>query len=108
MDYKQLAKLAFPAYKGRKFRETDQSYPLSFSSYWDGGSRDYFAVVSLDTLEVNHAPTSHPAFDKWGRAAQQGIVIPLGFVVVKHSIFCGKDVGLTVIRPSHSMLESVA
>jgi hypothetical protein len=100
MDYKQLAKLAFPAYKGRKYRETVQEHPMSLSSYWDGGSRDWYAIINLETLEVNHAPTSHPCFDRWGKAAQTEFMIPAGFVIVRRSVFCGKETGLTVIHSS--------
>ena len=96
-----LAKLAFPDYKGRKFFEQRQERPMSLSSYWDGGSCDKYAVVNLDTLEVSHAPSSHPCFDKYGKAAmQERVVIPVGFVIVKRTYFCGKEFGLTVIYPA--------
>ena len=43
---KELAKKCFPAYTGRRYfvvtRET-----LELNSHWEGGSRDYFAVISL-------------------------------------------------------------
>lgn len=36
--------------------------PLNVNSYWDGGCRNDYALVSLTTLEVVHLPESHPYF----------------------------------------------
>lgn len=103
----KLFRAAFPSYSGRMFKvETlrpseDGSCTMNLRSYWDGGSRDYYAAVELATLRTVALPDSHPYFDR--HSAPAGIertIIPAGVVIVRHTIFCGKDLGLTVhVRP---------
>ena len=95
---KQVAKNAFPNYNGRKFKVQFGTKNMSIRSYWDGGSRTYYALVNLATMEAKHAPTSHPFFNKVD-VEVDNVEIPQGFVIVAHSIFCGKDMGLTVYTP---------
>lgn len=93
-EIKRIAKVAYPDYRGRKIRWKVQAYPLDCRSYWDGGSRTYFKFVRLADNAVVSMPTQS-AFDKQ-IAGSDAVVIPEGFVCVTHSIFCGKDTGLTV------------
>jgi hypothetical protein len=61
-DYvKQIVKKTFPKYRGRKFRVnvTDR---INMASYWDGGSRDYFAIYNTRTDKVSVVP-QQSAFD---------------------------------------------
>ena len=92
---KEIAKKAFPDYKGRKYRiETAKS--VDVRSYWDGGSRDYFNFVRLDNLQVFGQVSAQSMFDKPIHGADRVELIP-GLACVRHSYFCGKDSGLTVI-----------
>lgn len=95
---KKLCKLAYPGNKGRKFYVEISDRTKKLDSYWDGGSRDYYRVVSLDTLAVGEPPT-------WGPFS--GDVEPYtprpGFALVEHSIFCGKDGGRTVYLHPNDM-----
>ena len=88
-----LCKKAFPAYNGRKFRWST-SIPTSLDSYWEGGSRDSYAFVNLKTKEVAAVQSNHPFFEK--DKPRFLSALPLGFGIVQHSIFCGKDMGMTL------------
>jgi len=90
---KQIVAAAFPAYRGRRFALAVQD-KINVKSYWDGGSRDYFVFVRLDDLAILTMPPQSD-FDKQIAGAEDA-PIPEGFVCVEHSIFCGKDHGITI------------
>ena len=110
-DIKRVAKLAFPSYKGRKFRVQSFRPGMNVNSYWDGGSRDYFALVSLETGQVFTSPATHPCFDRAPSGDRLGLVIisklPENTVLVERSIFCGKECGLTVHVPAENMKPAI-
>lgn len=86
---------AYPGYRGKKFRIEVCDYPIDVRSYWDGGSRDYFTFVNLSTLETAAMP-AQSGFDP-KIAGAEAVTIPAGFACVRHSIFCGKDAGMTIM-----------
>jgi hypothetical protein len=79
---------------------------LNINSYWDGGSKNVYAVVNLNTFQCGTLPSSsHPYFDVLvhGLANQQSdmvsidhvgnvhlLMLPEGFALVKAGTFCGK------------------
>lgn len=92
--------------------------PMRINSYWDGGSKDEFAIVSLDGKEVRQLPTStHPYFDVAARGyANQGNeaisvdhvgnitlnYLPDGYALVRYGYFCGKVATATVyVNPNN-------
>lgn len=82
-------------YAGRKFKAivTTQHSVYLPDLHWSGGSRDTYRLVNLATGE---SATAIPP--EWGSAAgthSQQIAIRPGFVLVKHTVFCNKDTGLT-------------
>jgi len=98
---------AFPNYrKHNAFLSVFPESGLSVNSYWDGGSKTYYAVIDLVTLKTHSLPTStHPYFDVAARGlvnAQDADVIvdhvgnitlkhlPEGFAVISAGTFCGK------------------
>lgn len=89
-----LAKSAFPDYRGRRFYTVVQQYPIDVRSYWDGGSRDYFALLRIVDKAVHMFP-AQSAFDKPVEGLEH-VTVPEGWVIVRRSIFCGKETGLTV------------
>ena len=97
---KQVANVAFPDYNGRKFKVEIANTPLNMASYWSGGSRDYWSVVKLDEMKVVEVP-QQSAFDRPIDGIER-VKLPAGFVAVKHTIFCGKDLGLTFYVPAES------
>lgn len=89
-----LAALAFPDYHGRKF-EVNSAESIRCPSYWDGGTRSYFAVVKGSTIEH---------IGECGGLNQPSvpmIALDANTVVLEHRISCGKDMGITFhIHPS--------
>jgi hypothetical protein len=99
----RIVGVAFPAYRGKKFAIEIRDYPIDVRSYWDGGSRDYFTFVNLTTYETMAMP-AQSGFDRQIQGADS-VTIPAGFACVQHTIFCGKDLGLTIIvGPSNAAL----
>lgn len=81
-------------YSGNKFRAescTEVTIPMD-AGLWSGGSRETYRHVRLsdgamvDAVNHNEAP--------WGNRKERTIKLEPGFCVVKHIIFCGKDLGL--------------
>jgi hypothetical protein len=92
---KELARIAYPGYRGRKFKErTSSSYTMQ--DYWDGGSRCYAVAVELATGRIVRHEDLNPMTD---RRAGATLNIPQGFGILEHSIFCGKDTGITLVTP---------
>jgi hypothetical protein len=107
-EIKRVILAAFPNYRKKTasfsaFSESGQN----INSYWDGGSRDYYAVVELATMKRGTMPSSsHPYFDvaRYGMANKEdGVVkvdhvgnvtlkvLPEGFALVQTGVFCGKE-----------------
>jgi hypothetical protein len=99
---KKLSGAAYPSYRGRKFHIEVSEHPIDVRSYWDGGSRSYFCFVNLATMAVSQQVPAQSAFDRPIGGAD-AVALPVGFACVEHSIFCGKDSGLTFhIRPENA------
>ena len=97
-----IGRKAFPGYTGRKFRVRVSDIPIDTRSYWGDGSRDYFVFVSLADSRASMPVPAQSAFDKRIPGAES-VTIPEGFACVEHSIFCGKDMGLTIhINPANA------
>lgn len=90
---KKLAHASFPDYTGRKFKVTvvPEGSAIDVTSYWDGGTREYFVVMNLITLKTVPVPQNGDPYTK--RIAP--VKIHENMCVVSHSIFMGKDMGLT-------------
>ena len=112
---KRLAMRAFPEYRGRRFKlcilddTGDDKISVSlYGGYWDGGSKSYYRFLRLDqTGKTLAMPTAHPFFDRHNpkAVAQKNAFLVPGVALVEHSIFCGKDMGLTVtIHPRNAAL----
>lgn len=99
---KALVAKAYPAYRGRKFRLIVSEHPINCSSFWDGGSRDYFVFANLATGEVTQAMPPQSGFDR-PIAGLNAVSLPVNYACLEHSIFCGKDSGITIhIRPENA------
>jgi len=99
-DAAKLMLRAFPSYTGAKFAVVVRETGMSLVSHWDGGSRDSFEVVSLETGEKRAVPQNGTAFD--GFALARAPVPANGVAVVEHSISQGKDLGLTLHLHPHN------
>jgi len=97
---KQIVAACYPAYRGRKYRIKAQTHPLNVQSYWDSGSRSYFTFYNLGTKALAQVP-AQSIFDKQVRGADS-VTLPDGIICVEHSIFMGKDTGITIhVNPSN-------
>ncbi len=105
-DLKRVVTAAFPGYKKHRAYVSVFNGGVNINSYWDGGSRDEYAIVELETLQRRALPTSsHPYFD----VARKGLVdvetaaisvnhiggvtlkiLPEGYALVAAGTFCGK------------------
>lgn len=90
---RRIVSATFPDYGGRKFKLCTD-IPKRLSSYWSGGSRDYYCFYELATGKVADVASNHPFFeaDRPSYLKQ----LPSGFLIVKHSISMGKDMGITI------------
>jgi len=90
----------FPSYNGRKIQVSDE-VPSTLDSYWSGGSKNTYVLYHLDQRKAFQLPTNHPYFeaDKPNRLD----ALPDRVVIVKHTIFCGKDLGITIIANKENM-----
>jgi hypothetical protein len=83
-------------YSGKKFKAivtTEVTIP-SHAGIWDGGSRETYQLIHLETGKSVQASDNMSA--PWNAARKdQHISLQPGFAVVAHSMFCGKDMGLT-------------
>ena len=91
-EVKAMAHTAFPSYKGRKFKLDNSGHAVNLTSHWDGGSRDQFVILQLGSGQTKAVPQNGTMFD---RVHVDDAVVPAGFVIVEHSVFCGKDLGIT-------------
>jgi hypothetical protein len=64
------------------------------ASYWDGGSRSYYALYDLNT----HRSISFPAQSAFDRKVPgiEAVKLTKGVVLVERTYFCGKDSGVTI------------
>jgi len=83
-------------YSGKKFKAvivTDMTIPAD-AGLWSGGTRSTYSAIVLDTGRA--ATVSDNMSAPWdGTRKDQHIALKPGFAIVEHSIFCGKDMGLT-------------
>mgnify|MGYP003651982422 CR=1 FL=1 len=99
-NVKRLARAVFPHYRGRKFSFQVVETVALTGTYWDGGSRSSYGGVSLADYSAATVPQFEPP--QFGGPTQAPTVeVKPGMVVVEHSIFCGRDTGITFyVHPS--------
>lgn len=93
-DVAKVCHAAFPGYSGHKVKIEYTDHPLDLASYWDEGSRNYYAIVRLVDCQVMAVPEQSMYTRQI--AGVEAFAIPAGYVVVAHVIFCGRDLGLTI------------
>jgi hypothetical protein len=105
-EVQSAIRAAFPSYKKRSaFISVFSEHGVNVNTFWDGGSRDEYAIVELATGKRHALPTrTHPFFDIASRGvsgetealsvdARGNItlkLLPDGFALVQGGIFCGK------------------
>lgn len=97
-EVSQIGLAAFPDYRGKKFSVDVFKGPMRLDSYWDGGSKNSFAAVDLETLRAGAVP------ENYNMGAE---VLPNNIAIVKHTIFSGKDLGLTIYVNATNISKSL-
>ena len=96
LDANQIPPALRGAYSGKKFaaRVSESVTVPSDAGLWSGGSRDVYTLIELAS-GVQH-PMPGQSASPFDSARQERIVaLKPGFAIVRHSTFCGKDMGLT-------------
>lgn len=94
VDVWAVAGRAFPEYRGRSFSVAISGRVVLHDLNWGGGTKNIYKAVSLTQ---DGAVNGLPALSPWNNPAEgQALDIPVGWAVVEHTIFCGRDMGLTI------------
>ena len=94
---KDLVRLAFPEYRGRKIYEQIATRPVDVTSFWDGGSRDWFVMIDLRDGRIVKIPQNGTPYDG-GRMMPNGVTVPSWGAIVRRSVIQGQNGGVTVFR----------
>jgi hypothetical protein len=65
---------------------------MRLENYWDGGTRSYYVAVRINDGAVSDFGTDNPFM----ASAHAEVDLPAGVILVEHTIFCGRDAGITV------------
>jgi hypothetical protein len=82
-EVRELARRAFPAYTGQRFSVEPFTQPLTTTSDWDGGGRDYWCLVNLATNKTWLVPENGPPFVNGGKKFKIGR-LPANVALVRH------------------------
>lgn len=93
-EVRRIASLAFPNYSGHKFK-LSASPPSRLDSCWGGGSRDFYVLIDLASGNSIPIPENGTPFSNGGQIFTLS-ALPQNIALVQHTIFCGKDLGITV------------
>jgi len=55
-EVKEIVQKAFPEYNGKRFKVAPFTGKMSLTSYWNGGSRDYWALINANTNKAFFVP----------------------------------------------------
>ena len=105
-DVKCILDKSFPDYTGRKFKLEllDKGREIPTESYWDGGTRSSYVIVSdeLKCMGDSHQYSNmHPA--KQYELSPRWIANDYQ-LLVEHSYFCGQDCGITIYATKTSTM----
>ena len=119
-ELRAVVKAAFPRYNKRQVF-VGEFTSMRINSYWDGGSRDVYALVELATMRTHALPTaSHPYFDveRGGGANRTGdmatvdakgnitlTTLPEGFALVSAGTFMGKPATAFIYVPKENLTK---
>lgn len=101
---RKIISATFPEYKGKKIK-ISADVPSRLDSYWSGGSRDFYGFYELSTSKTYDVDSNHPFFEANRPRSLENL--PPGIVLVKHSIFCGKDMGITIYANKEDLVPMI-
>lgn len=82
-------------YAGRKIKLNVTDKVTMLNTYWDGGSRSTYSAMNLATMTMVDLPKFNPP-QFGGPSSPPEIELTDNLAVIEHSVFCGKDSGLTI------------
>jgi hypothetical protein len=88
---KRLLAVTFPHYTGRKLKAVVWNKPLYLQLFWDEGSRDQVVLIDWGHGQIGHLTCPSP----WAKGACDPLEVPSEAILAVHSIFMGKDTGVT-------------
>jgi len=104
---KHIITACYPDYKGRKvYGQPASKAPKDLRSYWDEGSRTYYAFYNLNTNEVLQVHSNHPFFEP--NQPSKLRELPDHVVLVSYAIHCGKECGVTVYGSIMNLIPQMA
>lgn len=104
-----VAKAAFPEYTGRKIKTVAGKPVQIYNTYWGGGSKNSFVAVELATLRICPTPASiSTPKELGGTGGDHTVIVPAGYAIVLHVIFCGRDLGCTVYLSADDAVDATA
>lgn len=102
-DVAQIVQATFPAYRGRKIRIEPRKSVHVCGLNWDGGSRSQYRGCTL-TGRPTGSLDRYNQRAPWDNPAEgQSLELVPDVALVRHSIFMGKDTGLTIYVHPDSM-----
>jgi hypothetical protein len=100
---KSIVKQVFPSYRGRKITVTYNPPPKVLDSYWDGGSKDFWAFYDLASGQVLNITSNHPFYEP--SKPRDLEYLPENVLLLNNVCFCGKWIGVRVyINPNNNIL----
>lgn len=96
---KAIVQAAYPGVSTRRPVKIECATECNVSDYWDGGSRTYVSVVKLDDMTQipYHSVLQRQEQNNAFKLSAGSLPVEFGYCVVENSIFCGKDMGYTII-----------
>ena len=82
-------------YNGKKIKVIINSFPEKLDSYWDSGSRTYYAFFDINSNKQYSLPSNHPYYEP-DKPRNLGGALLKGVVLVSRSYFRGADMGVTL------------
>jgi hypothetical protein len=95
-DVAAIVSATFPDYRGRKIKVLATESETIHDLNWSGGSRSEYRSCTLRGQYIGGADRYNQQAPWANQGEGKSVPIPPGAVLVRHSIFCGKDVGLTI------------
>ena len=101
---RDILEASFPDYKGRKFRiRVEEKYFMS--NYWSGGSRTYVKALGLKSGKLVAVEPDWKTTNPMRPEAHAEFFIPSNIILVEHTFFCGKDLGISIVVSPNAMDE---
>ena len=95
---RDILEATFPEYRGRTFKVEFAETITFWDTYWSGGTKNtYVAILSDGRTARLNVPAP------WLSTVEgETTELLVDMLIVKHAIFCGKDLGITIYaHPAH-------